>query len=66
MSSLDDTLIQRIHRELLDHSDEELELELSEDGHDVNALFDEHVGEGSEKPRAAFISANCSACKANW
>ncbi|MCD7040091.1 polyphosphate kinase 2 [Pseudomonas sp. MAFF 311095] len=49
MSSPEDTLIQRIHRELLDHSDEELELELSEDGHDLNALFDEHVGEGSEK-----------------
>ncbi|TPG74113.1 polyphosphate kinase 2 [Pseudomonas arsenicoxydans] len=44
-----DTLIQRIHRELLDHSDEELELELMEDGHDLNALFDEHVGDSSEK-----------------
>ncbi|MBC3372798.1 polyphosphate kinase 2 [Pseudomonas sp. SWRI92] len=49
MSSAPDTLIQRIHRELLDHSDEELELELSEDGHDLNALFDEHVTEGTEK-----------------
>ncbi|RON17193.1 polyphosphate kinase 2 [Pseudomonas brassicacearum] len=44
-----DTLIQRIHRELLDHSDEELELELMEDGHDLNALFDEHLGDSSEK-----------------
>ncbi|KPG99978.1 polyphosphate kinase [Pseudomonas sp. RIT-PI-q] len=44
-----DTLIQRIHRELLDHSDEELELELLEDGHDLDALFDEHVDDGSEK-----------------
>jgi polyphosphate kinase 2 (PPK2 family) len=49
MYSTEDALIQRIHRELLDHSDEELELELSEDGHDLNALFDEHVEEGSEK-----------------
>ncbi|MBC3364152.1 polyphosphate kinase 2 [Pseudomonas sp. SWRI154] len=49
MSSAPDTLIQRIHRELLDHSDEELELELSEDGHDLNALFDEHVTDGTEK-----------------
>jgi polyphosphate kinase 2 (PPK2 family) len=49
MPSTEDTLIQRIHRELLDHSDEELELELSEDGTDLNALFDEHVEEGSEK-----------------
>jgi len=44
-----DTLIQRIHRELLDHSDEELELELMEDGHDLNALFDEHVGDSRER-----------------
>ena len=49
MPSTQDTLIQRIHRELLDHSDEELELELSEDGHDLNALFDEYAQEGSEK-----------------
>ena len=49
MSSIEDALMQRIHRELLDHSDEELELELSEDGHDLNALFDEHVGESAEK-----------------
>ena len=49
MRSTQDTLIQRIHRELLDHSDEELELELCEDGHDLNALFDEHAQEGSEK-----------------
>lgn len=63
MPSTQDTLIQRIHRELLDHSDEELEL--SEDGHDLNALFDEHAQEGRRKPDD-FISANCSACKANW
>lgn len=49
MSSTDDTLIQRIHRELLDHSDEELELELAEDGHDLDALFDGQAPEGSEK-----------------
>ncbi|MCD9114760.1 polyphosphate kinase 2 [Pseudomonas bijieensis] len=49
MSPREATLIQRIHRELLDHSDEELELELSEDGHDLNALFDDHVKEGTEK-----------------
>src|SRR5476651_1292620 len=49
MHSTEDTLIRRIHRELLDHSDEELELELSEDGHDLNALLDEHVEESSEK-----------------
>ena len=43
MLSNQDTLIQRIHRELLDISDEELELELSEDGHNLDALFDEPV-----------------------
>ena len=52
-----DTLLQRIHRELLDHSDEELELELMEDGHDLNALFDEHVGDSREKEqRRRYIS----------
>ncbi|MCJ8207893.1 polyphosphate kinase 2 [Pseudomonas sp. RGM2987] len=49
MLSTQDTLIQRIHRELLDHGDEELELELAEDGHDLSALFDEQAPEGSEK-----------------
>lgn len=49
MLSTQDTLVQRIHRELLDHGDEELELELSEDGHDLNALFDEHAPQSSEK-----------------
>ena len=44
-----DTLMQRIHRELLDHSDEELELELMEDGHDLNALFDDHLSDTPEK-----------------
>src|SRR6202008_700696 len=49
MLSNQDTLIQRIHRELLDISDEELELELSEDRHNLDALFDEHIEDGSEK-----------------
>jgi polyphosphate kinase 2 len=34
-----DQLLQRIHRELQDHGDEELELELLEDGHDLDELF---------------------------
>lgn len=49
MPATDDALIQRIRRELLDHSDEELELELTEDGHDFNALLDEHIEESPEK-----------------
>ncbi|WP_069942431.1 polyphosphate kinase 2 [Pseudomonas putida] len=49
MTATEHALMRRIHRELLDHSDEELELELAEDGHDLNALFDEHVEDGSEK-----------------
>ncbi|MDX9677630.1 polyphosphate kinase 2 [Pseudomonas zeae] len=49
MPSAQDQLIHRIQRELLDHSDEELELELSEDGHDLNTLFDDHVPDGIEK-----------------
>ncbi len=47
MSPTEHTLIRRIHRELLDHSDEELELELAEDGHNLDALFDEDMEEGS-------------------
>ncbi len=34
-----DQLMQRIHRELQDHGDEELELELLEDGQDLDELF---------------------------
>ncbi|RON44192.1 polyphosphate kinase 2 [Pseudomonas frederiksbergensis] len=49
MLANNDTLMQRIHRELLDHRDEELELELLEDGHDLDELFDDHVDDGSEK-----------------
>ena len=49
MPSAQDQLIHRIQRELLDHSDEELELELSEDGHDLNTLFDDHVPDDIEK-----------------
>jgi len=47
MLSTEPSLMKRTHRELLDHSDEELEL--CDDGHDLNALFDEHVEDGSEK-----------------
>ncbi|MGE7990511.1 polyphosphate kinase 2 [Pseudomonas sp. NPDC089554] len=49
MSSTEHNLIHRIHRELLDHSDEELELELAEDNHALDALFDEHVEDCSDK-----------------
>ncbi|MGF6110259.1 polyphosphate kinase 2 [Pseudomonas sp. ADAK2] len=49
MLANNDTLMQRIHRELLDHNDEELELELLEDGHNLDELFDGHVDDGSEK-----------------
>ncbi|BCX69068.1 MULTISPECIES: polyphosphate kinase 2 [Pseudomonas] len=49
MPLTNDTLLQRIHRELLDHSDEELELELLEDDHDLEALFDDHLGDSPEK-----------------
>ncbi|MFB4391813.1 MULTISPECIES: polyphosphate kinase 2 [unclassified Pseudomonas] len=49
MSSIEHSLIHRIHRELLDHSDEELELELAEDNHALDALFDAHVEDGSDK-----------------
>ena len=44
-----DTLMQRIHRELLDHSDEELELELLEDDHDLASLFEGHLDDSPAK-----------------
>jgi len=44
-----DTLIRRIQRELLDHSDEELELELLEDVHNLDELFDGTAGLSEEK-----------------
>lgn len=54
MSMNEDTLLRRIHRELLDHSDEELELELSDDGRYMDALFDGHAGETGEKEARRF------------
>ncbi|GBL52964.1 polyphosphate kinase 2, PA0141 family [Pseudomonas citronellolis] len=44
-----DNLIRRIHRELLDHSDEELELELLEDVRNLDELFDDHIPDGDEE-----------------
>lgn len=38
-----DSLIQRIHRELIDHSDEELEPELAEDAENLDELFDDSI-----------------------
>ncbi|MDF3867788.1 polyphosphate kinase 2 [Pseudomonas denitrificans (nom. rej.)] len=44
-----ESVIRRIHRELLDHSDEELELELLEDVRNLDELFDEHADVDEEK-----------------
>ncbi|SEJ51445.1 polyphosphate kinase 2, PA0141 family [Azotobacter beijerinckii] len=49
MPQSNDTLIRRIQRELLDHSDEELELELLEDVHNLDELFDGTAGLSEEK-----------------
>ncbi|WP_166367236.1 polyphosphate kinase 2 [Pseudomonas akapageensis] len=43
------TLIQRIHRELIDQSDEELELELIEDAENLDQLLDRDIPESPEK-----------------
>ncbi|MDR0278872.1 MAG: polyphosphate kinase 2 [Paucimonas sp.] len=45
----DDSLIQRIYHELVDHSDEELELELAEDAEHLDELFDENLPDSPEK-----------------
>ncbi|MBH3428906.1 polyphosphate kinase 2 [Pseudomonas alkylphenolica] len=44
-----DVLVQRIHRELIDHGDEELELELSEDASHWDELFDHDLPDSPEK-----------------
>jgi len=44
-----DTLARRIHRELLDHNDEELELELAEDEHSLAKLFEGELDSLEEK-----------------
>ncbi|MDT4796385.1 Polyphosphate:ADP phosphotransferase [compost metagenome] len=44
-----DSLIQRIHRELIDHSDEELELELAEDAENLDELFDDSIPDSPAK-----------------
>jgi polyphosphate kinase 2 len=43
------SLANRIYRELLDQNDEELELELAEDGDHLDELFDAHAEESPEK-----------------
>ncbi|MGV8920230.1 MAG: polyphosphate kinase 2 [Pseudomonas sp.] len=42
-------LIRRIHSELLDQNDEELELELMDDDYGIDELFDSHVADSPEK-----------------
>ena len=49
MVMTDESLIQRIYDELVDHSDEELELELAEDVANLDELFDEHAPDSPEK-----------------
>ena len=52
----DDSLMQRIYHELIDHSDEELELELAEDAEHLDELFDEALPDspGKEARRRYF------------
>ncbi|MEE1926002.1 polyphosphate kinase 2 [Pseudomonas sp. 148P] len=45
----DAPLIQRIYDELVDHSDEELELELADDLANLDELFDQHTPDSPEK-----------------
>jgi len=52
MPLIDEGLLHRIHSELLDHSDEELELELLEDMRSLDALFDEHIPDDDEEKHA--------------
>lgn len=45
----DDSLMQRIYHELIDHSDEELELELADDLEHLDELFDDNAEDSPEK-----------------
>lgn len=49
MSPDHENLARRIHRELLDHNDEELELELAEDEYSLDKLFESDIQDSDEK-----------------
>jgi polyphosphate kinase 2 len=49
MSPTHENLARRIHRELLDHNDEELELELAEDEYSLDKLFESDISDNDEK-----------------
>jgi polyphosphate kinase 2 len=49
MSPTHEKLARRIHRELLDHNDEELELELAEDEYSLDKLFESDISDNDEK-----------------
>jgi hypothetical protein len=55
----------RIHEEMLDSFDEELELEIDDDR--LDALTNEFSGHtAGRSSTGASTSRNCSACKASW
>ena len=65
MEQNEDALIRRIYRELADHYDEEIELELED--RLPESLSD--AGAGRTKPSArpgTSISTSCSACRVSW
>lgn len=49
MSPTHENLARRIHRELLDHNDEELELELAEDEYSLDKLFENDINDSDER-----------------
>jgi polyphosphate kinase 2 len=49
MSPTHENLARRIHRELLDHNDEELELELAEDEYSLDKLFESDIRDDAER-----------------
>ena len=55
----------RIHAEMLDSFEEELELEIDDDR--LDALTSELSGHPPRRPSTGrSISRSCSACRANW
>jgi len=57
MSPTQENLARRIHRELLDHNDEELELELAEDEYSLDKLFESDIhGDDEKQARRLYFS----------
>ena len=65
METNQDELLRRMHRDLIDSYDEELEMELDDRLVDAEACMPRARATPTERPGNA-TSASCSACRASW